>query len=162
MSSIFTAQNTPWLSRPQNNNRVVSFSKERAYLADYHLNVDSIPFDQRPLESLLTDHLSQGVFLHCLHPRFQNTGYRTTSGLSSVAESLETPDSLDSTSQKSVVTVEDLESHIGRLSLEQERAGRQEPLIVAHSNLNRFKPKERERGEGKDAFETYLAMALSI
>jgi len=49
-------------------NKVISFGKGRMKLGDFHLNLDGIPQDLRPLEALLRFHLSQGVSIHCLPP----------------------------------------------------------------------------------------------
>ncbi|KAH9994670.1 hypothetical protein BJV77DRAFT_994047 [Russula vinacea] len=51
-----------------NNYRVISFSEGRADLTVYHLNLDGIEVQHRPLKVLLEDHLTQGVLRHCLPP----------------------------------------------------------------------------------------------
>src|SRR4051812_46315441 len=71
--------------------RIISFSNGRADLASCHLKVDHLPQQLRPLPALLTDHLSQGVYLWCLFPESQHASRQHASGLGSVAEGFETP-----------------------------------------------------------------------
>ena len=47
----------------QDENCVICFATGCAGLASLHLNVDQLPQDIRPLRELLTNHLSQGVYL---------------------------------------------------------------------------------------------------
>jgi hypothetical protein len=136
------------LGTPQDNNCVISFSEDCADLAERHLYVDDIPLQQRPLTGLLADLLSQGVFLHCLYPGSRSASHQPKSGLSSAGEP---PDDRQD---------EPNDSEAGRLSVQQ--GGGDSELVITRCRYNRFKPEERERGEGKYAFENYLAIALSV
>ena len=75
----------------QDMNRIISFSEGRADLASCHLKVDHLPQQLRPLLELLTDHLSQGVYLWCLFPESQHTSRQHANDLRAVAEGSEIP-----------------------------------------------------------------------
>lgn len=150
-------------------NRIISFSNERESFTVYKLLVDDIPVRLRPLPQLLTDHLAQGVARHCLYPGdWSVSGRQSSSGLASVAEELpEIPGVAPGASQSNVN--KDLMSALQDLSLEGgQRSSLHDSvhgtwtssLMEARIRLNRFAG-HRESGEGKHAFENYIAIALS-
>jgi hypothetical protein len=114
--------------------------------------------EQRPLTGLLKDHLSLGVSLHCLPPTSQNTSNTPFSpilegpplpysGVDSEEDDFEDP------------TITGLGDVFSGLSLRGgKKAGRQTNVL---DKLRQFGAKRMEDGEGKKAFEYYLAVALS-
>lgn len=139
---------------------MISFSKERAHLTDHYLYVDDIPVEQRPLSGLLKDHLSLGVSLHCLPPTSQNWGNSLISGLLPVLEGLSLPysgvDSEEGDFEDPMIT--GLGDVLSGLSL---RGGKNaQRQTDALDQLRQFGAKGMVDGEGKLAFENYLAMAL--
>jgi hypothetical protein len=71
-------------------NRIISFLKRCADIASCHLKVNHLLQQLHPLPALLTDHLSQGVYLWCLFPESQHTTCQYANNLRAVAEGFET------------------------------------------------------------------------
>jgi hypothetical protein len=74
----------------QDMNCIISFSKGLADLASCHLKVDHLLQQLRPLPALLTDYLSQGVYLWRLFPESQHSSHQHANDLGAVAEGFET------------------------------------------------------------------------
>ena len=135
-------------------NRIISFSKGRADLASCHLKVDHLLQQLRPLPALLTDHLSQGVYLWCLFPESQHSSRQHASDLEAVAEGCETPMSPED-DDTDIVELVDYVSD--RLTLKSDSsAGRKKEAL---DDLHQYD--EIGHGPGKVAFEKYLEVALS-
>jgi hypothetical protein len=138
----------------QDMNRVISFSKGRADLASGHLKVDHLPQQLRPLPALLTDHLSQGVYLWCLFPESQHTSRQRANDLGAVAEGFETPLSPED-DDADIVELVDYVSDRLTLKSGSSAGGKKEALDDLHQY------DEIGHGPGKAAFERYLEVALS-
>lgn len=135
-------------------NRIISFSKGRADIASCHLKVDHLLQQLHPLPALLTDHLSQGVYLWCLFPESQHTTHQYANDLGAVAEGFETSlspedDDLD------IVELADYVSDRLTLKSDSSAGERKEALDKLHQY------DEMGYGPGKAAFEKYLEVALS-
>jgi hypothetical protein len=142
----------------QDMNCVISFSKGRADLASCHLMVDHLPQQLRPLPALLTDHLSQGVYLWCLFPESQRANRQHANDLESVAEGFETP-----LSPKDDGDIVDLAHYVStRLTLKTDLSGR--PVLggkkEALDALHQYD--EISHGPGKATFEKYSEVALTV
>ncbi|KIM72417.1 hypothetical protein PILCRDRAFT_829756 [Piloderma croceum F 1598] len=135
-------------------NRVISFSKGRADLASCHLKVDHLPQQLRPLPALLTDHLSQGVYLWCLFPESQHTSRQHPNDLGAVAEGSESPLSPED-DDADIVELNDYISDRLTLKSDSSAAGKKEVF----DNFHQYD--EIDHGPGKAAFEKYLEVALS-
>jgi len=159
---FYTLNCIPIQSEPQDSNRVISFSQERAHLSNFHLNLKDIPPALHPLPELLTDHLSQGVYLHCLFPKSRHASHPQKAGLSTVVESPGTPESRDDEELYGPVDSEGhIISRLQQLSFDPAPGNEQEPeRTIARRQLNQFKGKKAEIGDGKEAFENYLSIAL--
>jgi len=68
---------------------VISFSVGRADLAEYHLMEGLVGKQYRPLPELLTDHLAQGVWQHCLFPGWRLDNQQLLGTLDFVTEAIE-------------------------------------------------------------------------
>jgi len=135
-------------------NRIISFSKGRADLASCHLRVDHLPQQHRPLPALLTDHLSQGVYLRCLFPESQHASRRHVNDLGAVAEAFKTPLSPED-DDADVVELIDCVADCLTLKSDSSAGGKKEAL----DDLEQYD--EIGHGPGKAAFEKYLEVALS-
>jgi hypothetical protein len=138
---------------------VISFSKGRAELAERHLKLPNVDL-QYPLPELLRDHLAQGVWRHCLYPGWQQ--YRSRrDGLDSVPEEIEETSSEDHEPQEgeSADPASSLAGRMQRLNIDSQ--GGHHRMMRQRAQIEQFSMKEREHGEGKFAFESYLVAALS-
>ena len=138
----------------QDTNRVISFSKGRADLASCHLRVNHLTQQLRPLPALLTDHLSQGVYLWCLFPESQHASRQHANDLGAVAEGFETPLSPDD-DDADIVELVDYVSDRLTLKTDPSAAGKKEVFDDLHQY------NEIHCGPGKAAFEKYLEVASS-
>jgi hypothetical protein len=128
---------------------VICFSVGCKELAERHLNVGLVDEQYQPLPQLLTDHLSQGVWRHCLFPRWSlgilESVTEGTEEITPEDDKLEGDDLADRNSLAHQLHQLDLESGTRRASVQ----------------IEQFSMKEREYGKGKFAFESYLAASLS-
>jgi hypothetical protein len=122
---------------------VICFSVGREDLAECHLNVGLVDRQYRPLPQLLTDHLSQGVWRHCLFPRWS---LGILDYVTEATEEISPEDELEPADPTSLTV------RLRQMNLGTRRASAQ---------IEQFSMKEREYGEGKFAFESYLAASLS-
>ena len=138
---------------------MISFSVGRQDLAGFHLKKDLVAEKYRPLPELLTDHLAQGVWRHCLFPRRRDNQpplgtldlvTETKEGISPVDEELPEYDLADSASLTDRFHQPKLESRGGPSGTK-----------GAYAQIEQFSMEEREYGEGKSAFESYLAASFS-
>jgi len=68
---------------------VISFSVGREDLAEYHLMEGLVGKQYQPLPELLTDHLTQGVWQHCLFPGWRFDNQQLLGTLNFVTEAIE-------------------------------------------------------------------------
>lgn len=146
------------------NNRVISFSVGREDLAACHLQVDLVDSQYRPIPHLLTDHLAQGVLRCCLYPGWTHDDQQQQplTRLDPLVEDAEGmfPEFDESQGGDPVHTAAALAAKLQSLDLDS-RGGLDE-VSGAYAHIGQFSMEERERGEGKIAFEDYLRVALSI
>jgi hypothetical protein len=139
---------------------VVSFSEGREELAGCHLKVDLVGEQYRPVPELLTDHLTQGVWRHCIFPRWKADNQQHSGTLDSVSESTEGISPEDYEPQDfDLADPTPLTDRPDQLNLESRRG--RSGMTRAYAQIEQFSMKEREYGEGKSAFESYLATSLS-
>lgn len=78
----------------------------------------------------------------------------------------ESPESPEEEEKEREHNPSQLVQSIGQLSLQEEGGGGRSQeeavkMMIACSRYNLLKPEERQRGEGKEAFENYLSIALA-
>ena len=139
---------------------MISFSVGREDLAGCHLKVDLVDTLYRPLPELLTDHLTQGVWQCCLFPGWKHDNQQLLGPLDFVPEAIEGMFNNEPQEDDPADPAASLVTRLHHLNLEtQGGPGR---TTRAYSQMKRFSMKEREYGEGKSAFERYLAASLSV
>jgi hypothetical protein len=113
----------------------------------------------RPLPELLTDHLAQGVWRYCLFPGWKPDNQQLSGAVDFVSEATEgiSPEDDECQDYDSADSA-DLTDRLQELNLET-RAG-PSGTTRAYAQIVQFSMKEREYGEGKAAFENYLAASI--
>lgn len=139
---------------------MISFSVGREDLAGCHLKVDLVGEQYRPLPELLTDHLAQGVWRRCLFPGWKYDNQQLLGTLDFVTEAIVgiSPED-DELQDHDPADPASLTDRLHRLNLE--TRGGPSGTTRAYAQIEQFSMKEREYGEGKSAFESYLAASLS-
>ena len=138
---------------------MISFSVGRQDLAGCHLKKDLVADQYRPLPELLTDHLAQGVWRHCLFPRIRDNqpSLGTLDLVTEAKEGISPED--DELPDCDLADPASLTDRFHQLKLESR--GGPSGTKGAYAQIEHFSMEEREYGEGKSAFESYLAASLS-
>ncbi len=138
---------------------MISFSVGRKHLAEYHLQDGGLDKKYRPHPELLTDHLAQGVWRHCLFPGWRFDNQQPWGPLDFVTEAIErTSPEDDELQDHDPADPASLTDRVHQLNLETQGPS---GTTSAYAQIEQFSMKEREYGEGKSAFESYLAASLS-
>jgi hypothetical protein len=138
---------------------VISFSVGREDLAGYHLKKDLVAEQYRPLPELLTDHLAQGILRYCLFPRRRCDNPSLLGTLDPVTEANGISPEDDELPDHDPADPASLTDRLHQLKLES--GGGPSGTKGAYAQIEQFSMEEREYGEGKSAFESYLAASLS-
>lgn len=137
---------------------MISFSPGREDLAGCHLKTHKL---NHPLPELLTDHLTQGVLRHCLFPKWRLEKQSLLGNLNRVTEAQEgiSPEEDDELLEDDQAYPASLSDRLHLLKFESQ--GGPGGTKGACAQIEQFSMEEREYGEGKSAFESYLAASLS-
>ncbi len=130
---------------------MISFSVGCEDLAERHLKVDQVDPQYRPLPELLIDHLAQCVWRCCLFPGWKHGDQHLHFGTQGT-EGVSPDEAVEDPAAALTARLQQLDLH--------SRGGR-DGISGAREQLGQFSMKEMEYGEGKYAFEGYLAAALS-
>ena len=139
---------------------MISFSVGREDLSERHLKVDQVEPQYRPLPQLLIDHLAQGVLRRCLFPEWKHGKQQPQAYLDDVTEGMEEMFPGDDDQEDELMDPATLANRLQHLNLHSR--GGPDRMTGARAQLEQFSMKEIEHGEGKSAFESYLAAALSV
>jgi hypothetical protein len=141
---------------------VISFYVGREDLAACYLKVDQLDPQHRPLPELLIDHLAQGVWRCCLFPGWKSGGQQLPARLDFVTECIEgiSPEDDEPQEDEPADPAASLTAKLQRLGLDSK--GGFSGVTGEYEQIDKFSKKERERGQGKAAFEDYIRAALSI